>query len=93
MSQNEITRYLNQASEALDLLNRYLDLLYFTANNCNGYTPKDVDRLHLMIETYRSNADGVYDDLSGIIQTIKRESRRERLNQQVLQPQENNVNG
>jgi hypothetical protein len=86
MSQNEITRYLNQASDSINLLYGYLDLLTFTANACNGYEPKQVDRVLLMIDTYRSNADGIYDDLEGLIRVLKRELKPKKQPTEDLQP-------
>jgi len=73
MSQNQITRYLTEASDCIELLYKHLDFLNFTANVCNGYEVKDVDRLHLMIETYRGNVDCQYDILQGLIRKLKRE--------------------
>jgi hypothetical protein len=90
MSQNQVARYLNQASDFVDLLYRDLDLLTFTANACNTYDVKDVARLHHMLEIFHSHTEGTYDELKATIRKLKRELKAESQSYQALQPQENN---
>lgn len=92
MSQNQVARYLTQASDHIDLLYQYLDLLMFTANACDSYERKDIERLHLMLSVFRSNTDAGYDELRSIVRKLKREIKLESPSETALQPQENNSN-